>query len=143
MNASEAAKIAKDVREKKAAEAKKIQEARSRKAAADWRKQRANFLIEFRNDIEESIANAVESGKKSIDIQYLAKCGGSRTLVDAVAWYEKSSLRDLVERVFTHFRSKGFSIKMRTFSHEHYVNYESSDDVYLSYSHGCTISWDE
>lgn len=143
MNASEAAKTAKKIREEKAAASEKSREARDRKAAADWRKERADFLIEFRKDVEEDIAEAVKAGKKSIKLEYLAKLGYARSPVEAEEWYKVSPLRDLVEKVFAHFRGKGFSIKTQTFTHEHYCNYETSDEMYHTYTVGVVISWEE
>ena len=143
MNASEAAKTAKKIREDKAAAAEKAREARDRKAAADWRKERADFLIEFGKDVEEDIAEAVKAGKRSLKIEYLAKCGGSRSPVEAEEAYKGSLLRDLVEKVFAHFRGKGFSIKTQLFTHEHYCNYETSDEMYHTYTIGAVISWEE
>src|SRR5580692_9307494 len=128
MNASEAAKSAKKIREKRAAATKKAQEARDRKAAVNWRKERADFLIGFRADVDSYIADAVKAGKSAVKIDSLAKLGYARSPVEAEEWYEASRLRDLVKKVFAHFRGKGFSIKMQTFSHEHYCNYETSDE---------------
>lgn len=143
MNAAEAAKTAKKIREEKAAAAKKSREAHDRKAAADWRKERADYLIEFRKRVEDDIAEAVKAGKTTVKIEYLAKLGGARTLVDAEEWYKASPLRDLVEKVFAHFRGKGFSIKTQMFTHEHYCNYETSDEMYHTYTMGATVSWKE
>jgi hypothetical protein len=143
MNAAEAAKTAKKIREQRAAASKKAQKVRDRKEAAAWRKERADFLVEFRKDVEEDIAEAVKAGKSTLKIEYLAKSGSADSPVQAEEWYKASRLRDLVEKVFAHFRGKGFSIKMQTFPHEHYCNYETSSDKYYTYTVGAVISWKE
>lgn len=143
MNAAEAAKTAQKIREEKAASAKKAREAHDRKAAADWRKERADFLVEFRKDVERYIADAVKAGKSAVKIESLAHIGYARNPVEAEEWYKASPLRDLVEKVFAHFRGKGFSIKMQTFTHEHYCNYETSDEMYHTYTVGAVVSWEK
>ena len=141
MNALEAAKMAKKIREDKATASTKAQEARDRKVSAEWRKERADFLIDFRNDVGGYIAEAVKAGKTTVSIDCLAKLGYASSPVEAEKWYEESRLRDWVEKVFAHFRDKGFSIETQTFTHEHYCNYETSDEMYYTYTVGAVISW--
>jgi hypothetical protein len=143
MNAAEAAKTAKRIREERAAASEEARKVRERKEAADWRKERADFLVEFRKYVEDYIATAVKAGKSTVKIEYLAGCGGSRNPVEAEECYKNSLLRDLVDKVFAHFRGKGFSIKTETFSHEHYCNYDTSDEMYHTYTVGAVISWKE
>jgi hypothetical protein len=141
MNASEAAAAAKKIREDRATERKKSQKRHDRKAAADWRKERADFLIEFRKDMEHSIAGAVKAGKNSVKVDGLASTWGCQSPVQAEESYKVSPLRDLVEKVFASFRGKGFSIKTFVSNHEHYVNYETSSDMYYTYAMSATVSW--
>ena|SRR6266436_7694344 len=143
MNAKEAAQNAKDVRTKRAEDHKKHKEKKTKEFAASWRKERADFLIEFYNDVEECIKDAVKDGKKSCIVDYLGKAGGAGSPVEAQKWYETSRLRDIIEKVFRQFRGKGFSIKIFTGSSEHYVNYETSNDMYSTYHTNAKITWEE